>query len=82
MKKVKMYTLSTCPWCMKTKKWFKQNKIPFTYVDYDLVNEDEQQQIRAEIDGYGVERTFPVVVIGEEVVSGYDLERYAELLGR
>ena len=36
MKKVSMYTLSTCPWCHKTKKYFTDHNIPFKYVDYDL----------------------------------------------
>jgi hypothetical protein len=36
MKDVVMYTLSTCPWCRKTKKYFTDNNIPLKYVEYDL----------------------------------------------
>ena len=36
MKQVTLYTLSTCPWCRKAKKFFTDNNIPFTDIDYDL----------------------------------------------
>ena len=39
MKKVSMYTLSTCPWCRKTKKFFKDKNIQFEFIDYDLATE-------------------------------------------
>ncbi|MGZ7160799.1 MAG: glutaredoxin family protein, partial [Methanobacterium sp.] len=32
MKDVKMYTLSSCPWCKKTKEFFRSHEIPFEYV--------------------------------------------------
>ncbi|CAG1001549.1 MAG: glutaredoxin family protein [Candidatus Methanoperedens sp.] len=40
-----MYTLSTCPWCRKTKQFFRDSNIPFDYVDYDLQGEEEQEKI-------------------------------------
>lgn len=43
--KVFMYTLSTCPWCRKTKQFFRDSNIPFDYVDYDLQGEEEQEKI-------------------------------------
>jgi glutaredoxin len=76
-----MYTLSTCPWCAKAKKFFKNKGITFEYIDYDLLDEDDQAKIRKEIDGYGVERTFPVAIIGDEVITGYDPEQWAKILG-
>ena len=39
MKKVSMYTLSTCPWCRKTKQFFKDKNIQFDFIDYDLATE-------------------------------------------
>ena len=33
MKKVSMYTLSTCPWCRKTKQFFTEHNIPFKFTD-------------------------------------------------
>ncbi|MEM2942182.1 MAG: glutaredoxin family protein [Candidatus Bathyarchaeia archaeon] len=80
IKKVVMYTLSTCPWCRKTKQFFKERNIPFEYVDYDLASEEEQERIREEMLKYGGSTAFPFVKVGEEVIIGYNPERYAELL--
>ena len=76
MKKVNMYTLSTCPWCRKAKKFFADRNIPFTYIDYDLADEATQGRIMQELDAAGV-TGFPYVKIGNEIISGYQPERYA-----
>ena len=80
MKSVNMYTLSTCPWCRKTKAFFTDHKIPFTFVDYDLADEATQSRISAEVDAAGV-TGFPYVKIGNEVIAGYQPERYAKAMG-
>ncbi len=79
--KVFMYTLSTCPWCRKAKQFFKENNIPFDYVDYDLQPEDEQTKIMDKMLKISGARSFPVVTIGEQVIIGYNPEKYSDLLG-
>lgn len=79
--KVSMYTLSTCPWCRKTKQYFKDKNIPFEYVDYDLAGEKEQEKILEEISKYGGS-AFPFVKIDGEVVIGYNPQKYDELLNK
>ena len=61
MKNVFMYTLSTCPWCRKTKKYFTDHNIPFKYVDYDLAvaagagedrtRDEEEEAVRSRFPG-------------------------------
>jgi glutaredoxin len=80
MKKVSMYTLSTCPWCRKTKQYFTKHNIPFDFIDYDLADEETQDRIMRELDAEGA-NGFPFVRIGDQVVEGYRPDRYAELLG-
>ena len=76
-----MYTLSTCPWCKRTKKWFTDNKIPFEYVDYDLQPADKQAQIEKEMMSKGGSMAFPWVVIDGEIIVGWNPKRYAEVMG-
>jgi len=76
-----MYTLSTCPWCRKTKKFFAERNIPFTYVDYDLADEATQEKISQELDAAGA-TGFPFDKIGDEVIVGYRPERYLSALGK
>jgi len=80
MKNVSMYTLSTCPWCGKAKKYFTDHKIPFTDVDYDLQSVQEQEKIEQEMRKRGGPLSFPWVLIGDDLVVGWNPARYDELL--
>jgi len=74
-----MYTLSTCPWCHKTKQFFTRNNVPFTYVDYDLADEPTQEKILRELDAAGA-TGFPFVKIGDQVISGYQPAAFSNAL--
>jgi glutaredoxin len=80
MKKVVMYTLSTCPWCMRAKKFFREKDIPFEYIDYDKADEETRRSIREDCLAHGEEMSFPFVKIGEDVVVGYNPQKYSSLL--
>lgn len=80
MKKISMYTLSTCPWCRKTKKFFTERNVPFDFIDYDLADEATQQRIMKDMDGYKASG-FPFVKINGDTVEGYNPDKYAKLLG-
>ena len=80
MKNVTLYTLSTCPWCRKAKKFFAEHNIPFTYIDYDLADESTQKTISRELDAAGA-TGFPFAKIGDNVISGYQPELYSRALG-
>ena len=79
MKDVRLYTLSTCPWCRKAKQFFAQRNIPFTYIDYDLADEPTQEKILQELDAAGA-TGFPFVKIGDKVIPGYQPELYSKAL--
>jgi glutaredoxin-like protein NrdH len=79
--KVCLYALSTCTWCRKTKKFLRKNHIPFDYIDHDLQNKTEQIRIIKEMADLGGGNAFPMVVIGEAVIIGYNPERISIVLG-
>lgn len=82
MANVRGYTLSTCPYCKRTKKFFADHHIPFAWIDYDLANKEDQVKIAQEIKAYsGGGISFPYVVIGDTVVMGHNPDRYRALLG-
>jgi glutaredoxin len=80
MKKVKMYTLSTCLWCKRTKQFFEERGVPFEAVDYDKMDEAEQERIMAEMREKGGGGSFPYVCIGDKVIQGYEPEEFERLL--
>ena len=80
MKKVKVYALSTCLWCKRTKQFFEERKIPFDAVDYDKANETEQERIMSEMRANGGGGSFPYICIGADVVQGYQPDEFERLL--
>ena len=80
MEKVIMYTLSTCPWCRKTKQWFKDHNIEFEFVDYDLATDDVKKRIQEKVRSDELALSFPIVYIGRSVVQGHNPDKYAALL--
>ena len=80
MKKVKLYTLSTCLWCKRTKQFFADRKIPFEAVDYDKQDEARQEELMAEMRAAGGTGSFPFVKIGGASTQGYDPEEFEKLL--
>ncbi len=82
MTKVLLYTLSTCPWCRKTKQFFRDRQVPFDFIDYDLASIEEQDRIVAHMRKYTPNVSFPFVLIEDEVVQGYNPEMYEKLLNK
>jgi glutaredoxin len=79
MKEVVIYSLSTCQWCRKAKKYFDERNVAYDNTDYDLVDTAEQARVEKDMRDLEV-GGFPVVKIGHEVVVGYRPEQYDELL--
>ncbi len=80
---VKAYTLSTCPWCKKTKKLLKDLDVEYRYVDIDLLSGGEKEKIREELTDYNPVRNVPTLVIdgGDEVIKGFKEDKIREALG-
>ena len=77
---VKVYSLSTCPWCKKVKKFLDEKNVEYEVVDVDLAQGDEQKQALEEVEKLTGKRAFPVTVIKDEVISGYKEDKIQEAL--
>ncbi len=75
-KKVKIYSTPTCIWCEKTKEFLKQKGIEFE--DIDVSSDKKKAKEMIDISG---QMGVPVIVIGKEVIIGYDQEKLEERLG-
>jgi glutaredoxin len=80
MKKVMLYALSTCPFCKMAKKFFESRNIPFDSVDVDLLEKEEKEKTVQKVQEISGRRAFPVIVIGETIIVGYDELRIKEAL--
>ncbi|OPY69237.1 MAG: putative reductase [Syntrophorhabdaceae bacterium PtaU1.Bin034] len=81
MKKVTVYSISTCSWCKKAKKYFEEQCIPYENTDYNTADGQKQESIYRDMHDIGA-GGFPVVKIGRGVVVGYKPDEYEELLGQ
>ena len=79
---IRLYALSTCGWCKKTKAFLKDHNVAYSYIDVDLLDPDEAAVIRKEQLGYNPAGSFPTIVIGSgDCIVGYDEARLRELVG-
>jgi len=77
---VKLYALSTCPWCKKAKQYFDQKQISYEFIEVDLLEGEEEDKALKEVRFLVGDAVFPVTVIGEEIILGYKPDDFEEAL--
>jgi len=75
MAKVKLYSTSSCPYCVALKGFLEENKIEFEYIDVSQ-NEESMKMIVEKTGQMGV----PVIDIDGELIIGFDRKKIVELL--
>jgi glutaredoxin 3 len=67
MHKVIVYSTHTCPWCVRAKEFFKQQRVAFTDVD---VSSDHKMAL--EMIQKSGQRGVPVIDIDGTIIIGFD----------
>jgi len=75
LKKVKVYSTPTCPFCIMAKKFLKDNNIEFEDIDVSRDKKAAKEMIK-KTGQMGV----PVIEIDGEFVVGFDRDKIKELL--
>jgi len=71
---IRIYTLSTCGWCRKTKKLLNDLGVTYDYIDVDLLNLEQQAKTKEELRSFNPRTSYPTIVIDNEPIIGYDKE--------
>jgi glutaredoxin-like protein NrdH len=79
--KVKIYTLSTCGHCKAAKKFLNDNGVNYEYIDVDLLEGTEKENILKEVIRYNPQRSFPTIIIGNKIIVGFREYEIREALG-
>lgn len=79
--KVKIYSLSTCSHCKATKKFLKDNGIPFEFIDVDLLEGEKRGGMLEEVVKYNSQRSFPTILIDDKVIVGFQEADIRKALG-
>ena len=75
-KKITIYSTPTCPYCVRTKQFLKDNNIEFEDIDVSE-NETAASEMIKKSGQMGV----PVVDIDGEIIVGFDKEKIKKTLG-
>jgi glutaredoxin-like protein NrdH len=80
--KVRMFTLSTCGWCKKTKRLLGELGIEYEYADIDIVTGQEGEKVMEELKRWNPRQNVPTIVVddGKEVIIGFQEERIRKVL--
>ncbi len=78
---IRLYALSTCPYCRMTQRYLDEHGITYDHIEVDMLEGDEKQQAIDTVKELSGGTSFPVMVADDEVVVGFNKTRIAELLG-
>jgi glutaredoxin-like protein NrdH len=79
--KVLLYTISTCAWCKRAKKFLTENNIEYEYVDIDVCNREDREKIREAILSRGGRLSYPTVIVDDRsLITGFNEDRLREVL--
>ena len=78
---IKVYALSTCPYCRMTRAYLDENDVQYEVVEVDLLDGDEREAAIEEVRTLSGGASFPVVVIDDEVIVGFNKKGIKERLG-
>ena len=75
-KTVTIYSTPTCHFCQMTKEFLGEKGIAYT--DYNVASDLEKRQEMIQKSG---QMGVPVIVIGDELIVGFDKEKLESVLG-
>jgi len=76
MKKVQIYTTPTCVYCGMAKKFFGEKGVK--YEEYNVASDMEKRKEMIERTG---QMGVPVIMVGDDVIIGFNQAKLEELLG-
>ena len=77
MAKVLLFSTSTCSWCRRAKRYFKERRAPFKEINI----ERDADAVRDIVRKTG-QRGVPVIKIGSSWIVGFDREQIDKELAR
>jgi glutaredoxin len=81
-REITIFTLSTCMWCKKCKRWLNERDIKYRYIDLDKIPYNQKSEILDHLRSTFESRvSYPYMVCDKtDTVIGYDPNKYEELM--
>ncbi len=78
---IRLFALSTCIWCKKTKELLSSMGVAFDFIYVDLLKGEQRSEAIAEVKKYNPNMSFPTLIIGEKCIVGLKEKEIKEALG-
>ncbi len=78
--KIRLYALSTCGWCKRTKDLLIDQGVSFDFIYVDLLKGTERDEAVAEVKHYNPSCSFPTLLIDEKCIVGFREKEIMEAL--
>jgi glutaredoxin len=78
---IKLFALSTCPWCKKTKALLDSLGVEYSFVDVDLLTGKDREQAVGTVKKWNPSVSFPTLVINDnKTIVGYKEQEIKDAL--
>jgi glutaredoxin-like protein NrdH len=79
---IKLFALSTCVWCRKTKQFLDDLGAAYDYIFVDHAEGEEKAEVMDELRNWNPACSFPTLVINDEkCIVGFKEEQIREAIG-
>ena len=80
-RKVTVYALSTCAWCKMTKQFLNDNGIQYEFVDVDLLEDSDKNEVHETIINKGGTLSYPTIIVDDKLlITGFRKDKLTEAL--
>ncbi|MHB0867175.1 MAG: glutaredoxin family protein [Thermoleophilia bacterium] len=78
---LRLYALSTCAWCRKTRQLLDELGVEYDLVEVDLVDAQYKDEVMDEVKNWNPDSTFPILVFdNHSCIIGYQADQIRERL--
>jgi glutaredoxin-like protein NrdH len=75
-----LYALSTCGWCAKAKRLLGELGVEYSYAYLDQATGSDLEELTAELLRWNPQRSFPTILIKDQVIVGFNREKIMEAI--
>lgn len=80
--KIKLFALSTCVWCKKTRQFLDDLGVAYDYIYVDHKEGEEKSKVMREVKMWNPACSFPTLVINDEkCIVGFKEDQIREAIG-
>jgi len=78
---IRLFALSTCVWCKKTKRLLDSLGVAYDYVFVDTLDGEAREQVMEEMKQWNPRKSFPTIVFRNQTsIAGFKEEKIRETI--